>query len=48
MGLCITHYSISNGTYALPTDLGLIIRVNDRAYWARSAGNPTIDDYYEI
>ena len=33
---------------SLPTDLGVIIRVNHKVFWARNTRNPTIADYCEV
>ena len=32
----------------LPTDLGVIIRVNHKVFWARNTRNPTIADCCEV
>ena len=31
-----------------PTDIGVIIRANDKVFWARNSSNPTIDESYEF
>ena len=39
-------YSVYNIT--TPTDIGVIIRPNDKVFWARNISNPTMEEFYEI
>ena len=31
-----------------PTDIGVIIRANDKVFWARNSSNPIMEEFYEI
>ena len=31
-----------------PTDIGVIIRANDKVFWARNSSNPTMEESYKI
>ena len=45
-------HPIADITYHLttPTDIGVIIRANDKVFWARNSSNPTMEDlfFFEI
>ena len=28
-----------------PTDIGVIIRANDKVFWARNSSNPTMEEF---
>ena len=30
------------------TDIGAILRANDKVFWARNSSNPTMEDLYEF
>ena len=48
--MCYVSHPIANKMYRIttPTDIGVIIRANDKVFWARNSSNPTMEEVYKI